>query len=488
MKEIDDKPGPLIGFVASLSGATTCTILLVEGLEDKVREETFVMVKDRGRWVLGVIRAGTGIDDNLQAGRYSPGIAYAKKGHAPSSARRSFYYTFSVIGQLKDNGLEENRQVIRPGSQAYLVQDRNPFSAFKQGDYLWAGNYWECEDWEIPFHKDFIPYHIGVYGATGCGKSFLTRFLLIPLLKQAGYGVLALDWEGRDYARHMPKNTVLVSQVKMDIDTVITYICSRANHFGYYGYQRENNRIRQAIEHVLRMYESDKESWRMKSEFELGEWLESEVKQYLEISEGKRADYLQMYKARLTAGLQRIEDKHWATILGKMEPKDLVAKAKSEGLLILDMAAVGTDEKLAFFKSLGGHIRERLEEGEELNLALIIDEGPQYAPWQPRGIQIDTTDLIQDLCALGRKHRLSVTIIAQGMAGDIGINAAIRRNLNTHFIGQIHPLDMEEAGNWLNPYHIPVDRLLRMEPGQFYFIGKMNPSPTPLLISFKISD
>jgi len=50
------------------------------------------------------------------------------------------------------------------------------------------------------------------------------------------------------------------------------------------------------------------------------------------------------------------------------------------------------------------------------------------------------------LAATGRKHDLSLTLIAQGVAGEIGIHASIRRNLNTNFYGKIHPLDATGQG------------------------------------------
>ena len=44
---------------------------------------------------------------------------------------------------------------------------------------------------------------------------------------------------------------------------------------------------------------------------------------------------------------------------------------------------------------------------------------------------------------------------------------------------------VQEADNWLKPYGIQKEYLLSLKPGQFYFVGKANPSPIPLLISFK---
>jgi hypothetical protein len=47
---------------------------------------------------------------------------------------------------------------------------------------------------------------------------------------------------------------------------------------------------------------------------------------------------------------------------------------------------------------------------------------------------------------------------------------------------------MMEAGNWLAPYGISPEDLLSMEPGHFYYAGRMNPSPIPLLMTFKVGD
>lgn len=74
------------------------------------------------------------------------------------------------------------------------------------------------------------------------------------------------------------------------------------------------------------------------------------------------------------------------------------------------------------------------------------------------------------------------------IAGEIGVNAAVRRNLNTQFIGKIHPLDMDEAGKLLSQLDIDPKFLLTLEEGYFYFLGKMNPSPIPLLIHFDIEE
>jgi hypothetical protein len=51
------------------------------------------------------------------------------------------------------------------------------------------------------------------------------------------------------------------------------------------------------------------------------------------------------------------------------------------------------------------------------------------------------TEQIKNLATLGRKHKLNLTLIVQGIVGEIGINAVVRRNLHTNFYGRLHPLD-----------------------------------------------
>jgi len=154
---------------------------------------------------------------------------------------------------------------------------------------------------------------------------------------------------------------------------------------------------------------------------------------------------------------------------------------------VIDMSKGEKEQKLAAFYSITRYLKRLMERKQRLDVALIIDEGPQYAPWQPRGLERETTDLIIDLCALGRSYGLSIVILSQGISGEIGLNSAVRRNLNTQFIGRIHPLDFEEAQRLAASYYISPETLLTLPEGHFYFLGRMNPSPTPLLISFQIN-
>ncbi len=153
------------------------------------------------------------------------------------------------------------------------------------------------------------------------------------------------------------------------------------------------------------------------------------------------------------------------------------------------MSEFSSNAKLSFFITLTKELMDRMSSGHDLSMVLIIDETPQYTPFRPEGLQIEVTNAVKNLAALGRKHNLNLTLIAQGISGEIGVNAAVRRNLNTNFYGRLHPLDAAGEGGakeWLGPYGITPEYLLNLEDGRFYFAGVMNPSPIPLLITFEV--
>jgi hypothetical protein len=475
-----------IGIVASESSEVGGKVLLQAG-EEGVKAETIVQIDNPSGKVIGVLRRGLGVNETLTVGAYRPGVAYAKRGGTPSSAREIFSFNINVIGCCGEGGIEPNKVILAPRSAVYAFEpgdSPNPMEMIAQGkDVVWIGNYEGVDEWRIPVDVKFIPYHIAVYGATGSGKSWLTRYVLIDLLIQAGYRVLLLDWSGMDYAPYLA-NRVRIKDVSWDEEAIIEYICEKARHFGYSGYQRDSNPIKDAVEDFVG------DDWAAKlSSYNSAEQLKADFERAMrsaieaDVQKDRRQSGL---LRRLNRGLKRISVEAYGQIMGVRSPKSLVEDLKD--VAAVDMSGVGSEEKLSFFVSLADHLLDQMQAGESLKLALIIDEAPQYCPWEPKGLQQDATERIKALCALGRKHQLCMTLISQGISGDIGINAAVRRNLNTVFFGSIHPLDMEEAKKWLEPYGIPIEYLLALKPGRFYFSGKMNPSPTPLLMTFKPRD
>jgi DNA helicase HerA-like ATPase len=459
----------LVGFVAGGSGASWCYVLLVEGKEDVVMEESLAYVLDRGQKVLGVLRSGRGLDENLRIGTYTPGVAYARKGFTPSSSRRSFTYIFSVIGRVEGGRIKENRLILTPGSQVLLCSV-NPFEEL-EGGYIYAARHWE-KPWKIPFDPKGIPMHVGVVGSTGSGKSFLTRHVIIPLMNEAGYSALVFDWHGCDYAPFVGEDQkVSISDVELDGAAVARYLAEKASYFGYRDFENEACRcLQDALE--------SSDEWRSLNLEGFVGWLEEQI--------GDKDKRLERTWLRIQRGLGKLGDDDWKRVQGRVKPSDVLEKAREKRLLVVDMSGVGDAEKLSAFCSVAEAAKRRVDAGEDMNLCIVVDEAPQFCPFRAEGIQLRSKDLIRDLTATGRKHKLSFVLISQGLAGEIGVDASVRRNLNTHFIGRIMPQDRREVEDMLGAYHVSYESLLRLEPGQFYFEGRMNPFPTPLLISFDV--
>jgi DNA helicase HerA-like ATPase len=475
-----------IGIIASDSSETRARLLLEEKQELKVRAEEVVVIDTPSGYVLGILRSGSGVNEALRANAYRPSVAYAKRGGVPSGAREIYTFEIMVIGVITENGIEQNRLIIPPRSNVYLFKKNasNPLEyVARNRPVAWKACLDGHDDWKIPFDTSFLTYHIGVFGATGSGKSWLTRHVIIPVLLEAGFKILVLDWSGEDYAPYFKDKAVPISRLKLDEEAVVKYVMEKAEHFGYTGQSRDSNPVKEALEdYVSRRWE---EACQKKPEeifVEMRNYLDNSVRQ-APIREDQKRSALR----RIEYGFKKLKPIDLDAVRGSVSIEELVDELRSQekSVKVVDMSLVGSEEKLSFFNSLARFFEEGMELGEALNIALIIDEGPQYAPWEPKGIQYESTEHIKNLCALGRKHRLCIVLISQGIAGDIGINAAVRRNLNTQFFGALHPLDMQEADNWLKPYGIQREYLLSLKPGQFYFVGKANPSPIPLLISFK---
>ena len=480
-----------VGIVASDSSEEKAVALLQEGFESEARAEDLVLMKNRiGHQVLGVLRGGAGLDESLKVGAYRPTIAFAKKGGAPSGAREIFSFSVQVLGSVlpDSNGIGKNRTIIAPRSDIMLLEEGDKPSPLdmivgkKEVEWLPKSHYEDRPSWPIPAETKYLNYHIGVFGSTGCGKSFLARFSVVPMFLEAKYRVLVLDWSGVDYAPFYNSKVTRIREVALDEAAVVQYLATKMQHWGYHGTYRSDNEILSQLQDFVG------ESWQakvasFKTAADLRTALHDEIEQGLQDSAGNKTQLLANWTRNFERGFRKLTEEHVKVVMGRKTVEELVSNLKD--ISVIDMHEVGTDEKLSFFSTLANHLTDLMDSGQELRLALVIDEGPQYCPWEPKGLQYEATELIKGMCALGRKHKLSVAMLSQGISGDIGINAAVRRNLNTQFFGRIHPLDMMEAGNWLSPYGISPEDLLSMEPGHFYYSGRMNPSPIPLLMTFK---
>ncbi|MCS7136503.1 MAG: ATP-binding protein [Nitrososphaerota archaeon] len=473
-----------IGIVASHATESRVTVILNEGMEKEVESESLVLVENRnGGKILAVCRSGVGINDVLRATIYSPGVAYAKAGRQPSSAKEFFGFNLVIIGDVSKGKIEQNKRIIAPASPVMLFEKHDdPFSYFGSNT-LKIGHYKDVKNWQVPVRSEYIPFHIGVFGVTGSGKSFFCRYELIPLLRRAGYDVLVFDWKGSDYAPYFD-GSISMHDIEMDDEAVISFLCSKAGNFG-------SGRIAETMRAYIEEALADSE-WKMHPPEEAKKSLYLKVARVIEDEnrdkQGNITQWGRLYLRRLDKGFKRITAEDFATVLGKMGPEQIVERLRQQNILVIDMSLGSKEQKLSVFLSIARYLKDLMEKKNRLDIAILIDEAPQYCPYLPRGLEEETTEMITSLCALGRTYGLSIILLSQGIAGEIGINAAVRRNLNTQFIGRIHPLDLEEAAKLFAMSGVDPENLLRLPEGYFYFVGKMNPSPIPLLLSFQIRE
>lgn len=480
-----------IGRVADGATETKARLILLKGMENCVVAEDLVLIKNGGETspinqILGVLREGLGKNEFLSYTSYRPDVAYIRHGGEPSGAREVYSFAIEPIGVITDNGLEPNRAIIQPRSPVYLLEEEDrPLEYVAKGkDVVWSDAYVEGHpSWKVPFDKNFIPYHVGVYGSTGCGKSWFTRYILIPLYRRVGYKVLILDWSGSDYVPLLREDEVIrLSEIALDEESIMSYLSNKTFNFS------RNETIKEIFDEFV-------DGWhgKVKEAYASGEnpaeYLYKEMKSYVEGAAAGIEHKVSRAAAlrALRRVLRRLKPSDLQPIMGVLTVEELLVELERKGILAIDMGGALTEAKLGFFLSLSKYLYSLMETGRNLGIALIVDEAPQYAPWDARGIQAETCEMIKNLAALGRKRMLNLTLISQGIKGEIGVNAAVRRNLNTHFFGRIHPLDASGEGGaseWLSPYGISASHLLQLKPGRFYFAGAMNPSPVPLLITY----
>jgi len=489
----------LIGRVADGATETVARLILLKDLERNIFAEELILVKNGGdqnptNQILGVLREGLGKNEFLTHTSYRPDVAYMKYGGEPSGAREVYSFTIKPIGVITENGIEPNRTIIQPRSPVYLLEEEDkPLEWIAKGnEILWTKAYLEGhESWSIPINKIFVPYHVGVYGSTGSGKSWFTRYILIPLYIKAGYKILVLDWSGTDYAPYFQildrAERIKITDIALDEESILSYFQDKT-----YGFARNDNVKDGFDEFIEGWIEKVKDVVKNHEKNESpAEILYRQLKKHVEknISSIQRTDWKSSAERAARRVFRRFQPSDLYPVMGTISIEELLQKLENKRVIIIDMGGALTEAKLGFFLSLSKHLYSLMEAGNNLNIALILDEAPQYAPWDPKGIQGEASDMIKNLAALGRKRMLNLTLIAQGIKGEIGINAAVRRNLNTHFFGRIHPLDAGGEGGaseWLSPYGITPDQMLQLKPGRFYFSGAMNPSPVPLLITYKL--
>jgi len=142
-----------MGIVASGSTVIDAIAILNDGEEKKAKAEDLVIIDNRnGNRIMAVCRTAVGSNENLRAAGFSPGIAYARLGKHPSTAKEYYAFTLDVLGDISGGKLEQNKTVIAPSSDVLLFeQEDNPMRHLGSPMQLSIG---DILDWEIEERKN----------------------------------------------------------------------------------------------------------------------------------------------------------------------------------------------------------------------------------------------------------------------------------------------------------------------------------------------
>jgi hypothetical protein len=75
--------------------------------------------------------------------------------------------------------------------------------------------------------------------------------------------------------------------------------------------------------------------------------------------------------------VRRLKDSDIQNILGTLTANDILQLVREMGIIVIDMKKTGRDEKLSAFLTIARYLMDLMQNDENLNLALVIDEGPQ---------------------------------------------------------------------------------------------------------------
>lgn len=264
-----------------------------------------------------------------------------------------------------------------------------------------------------------------------------------------GYKIIILDWSETDYTPYYQNTDVTevirITDIAMDEESILSYFEDKTFEFA------KNNNLRDAYDEFIEGWtgkvENAKEVAKEGSRPE--EILYKMIKNRVENvanSLDKRSKQPALRAARRV--FRRLKPEDLVLLMGTISV-EVYERLSEKRMIVIDMSSALSEEKLGFFLSLSNYLYGLMEAGMNLNLALIIDEAPQYAPWSPKGIQEASTKMIKNLVALGRKRMFNLTLISQSVKGEIGINASVRGNLTSNFFGRIHPLDASGEGEAL---------------------------------------
>ncbi|MEZ0248711.1 MAG: ATP-binding protein, partial [Thermoproteus sp.] len=447
-----------IGLVVSGATISSIPIQIYRQAERYAQEEQMVAVRDAGDpdvVVLGFLRRITKLEPIVRDRVRTPYV------DRPDMLDYGVLlpYTAAVVKpyvELDPSGsLKEVEHIPTPGSRVFLMKGGPPVRvpperAAAVGVHKYSG-------WEVPLDLAYITHHVGVFGATGMGKSRLIRALLGELSKR-DVRIVVFDHTGVDYAPYYD-NVIKSSEIKIP-PNVLASVISKLAELPWQSYGEymeiatmtfEGQWSKEAyLAHVRRTMK------RLNARDTTTERVELFIKQLIE------PDFFTSLNKRTKSPADILNAKPYPVVVDLSYDTDLAVKQAIIASVIEEAWA------------------EVRKAREPRPTVFVVDEAQNYAPagWAISKDPIETT------AREGRKWGLSVVLASQRIAGDI--DPSIRANLGTVFFSRLTaPTDLKEISAYLDLADVNEGVLTQLQPREFFVAGLMNPLRKPILLKIK---
>jgi len=473
-----------IGITTSGASVSSVPIQFYKRSEHLALEEQLVLIHDpslEDELLLGVVRGVTKLEPLIRDRVRSPFV------DRPEVLDQTILMPFtSAVVKLyasirpSTKSVFEVRHVPTPGSKVYVIKDGRFL-----GDYvkvnlpILLGNH-KYSNWPINLDATFVNQHVGVFGATGVGKSRLVKALIEELIR-VGKHVVVFDHSGVDYAPHFKGRVVTSKDIAISPPTIASVIADKARlnwqTFGEYlevaviTYVRGERGVRRQQVQLVEGRQGDQVVRWDKALF---------TKHLIDSMRGLGARDSTVEKARLFIDYF-IEPEFFEELNKRVtQPIDIVNEALKSNLVVIDLSL---DPELVVKQAIIADVIDsawRLvkERREPLDLVFVIDEAQNYVPeneWTICGDVIETT------AREGRKWGLSLVIASQRIARDV--RASVRANLGTVFFSRLSAQgDLREIAAYMDLADVSESTLAQLGTREFYVAGLMNPLRRPLLI------
>ncbi len=493
------------GVVLSGASAIMAPVALNHGFASRAREEMLMAVYDERlvealggpAVLLGVLRFVTRYEPFLKRGL--PNLYVYEPRALDSDLLSPFsnaYIEIYGVANLVKGRLEPPSYAPHPGSRVYLVEGPELLERITGSEGLRIGRH-PFTGWEPTIHPDALRMHLGVFGATGMGKSRLVRRLVREAAKH--YSIIVFDHSGVDYAPvaeridsigGVPVEVVDGSRIRLDTVTMtevlveLMDIPSSLEDYVFAAVYCHEGLVRGAYRSVQECLAAQQGGRRGGSS--------------LGGSGGKRTWSLEDFEATLDEVAARLNAKQQTRLKLRLyarrvprhiyegfgrrdiEPREIVEKLVSgRRVVVVDL---GSEEEIVAKRAIIARIVDEIwgvihEERRPVNIGVVVDEAQHYACEHCR----PSAQRLEKVAREGRKWGFWLLVASQRFTRDL--RPGVRANLGTILFSRLQATgDLNELAGYLDLGNLSQANLAMLDRRQFYLAGLGNPLRKPVLV------